>query len=441
MLFYFLKSAMCLLLFWGFYKLLLEREKIFFFNRFFLLGSLVLSFVIPLITIEIEGKKTVGLPMEAIEIISNETAVNIANTYDWQLIGFVIYFIIVAVLLFRLFYNIQKIMLRTRTLTKQIWKKACLIFISERQLPHAFLNYIFINKNDFENGKIELELLQHELEHVKQRHSYDIIFIQILKAIFWFNPLLILFEKAIKLNHEFLADQSVIKQNNNIIGYQYLLLEKAKGSINNHYLASSINYLITKKRLEMMTKKTNKLTALAKTALAVVMCIMLCFVFSNKVIAQGKGVSDELMKEYKMYLKKYDVKDGETISVHRKDVERMNKIYAEMSETQQKSVKKLNLPPPPPPPPAPPVPPVPSKNGKNPPPPPPAPLTPTKAPKADGNQTSLEEMLPEEMNYFVNGKSVTKVEAIKVLKAGNFSVTTKGEGNAENVELYLITKD
>jgi hypothetical protein len=122
-------------------------------------------------------------------------------------------------LLFRLLYNIQKVVERTRNAAKQIWENVSLVFINERQLPHAFLNYIFINKDDFENGKVEVELLKHELAHIKQRHSYDIIFIEILKAIFWFNPLLILFEKAIKLNHEFLADQSVIKQFKNVKGY------------------------------------------------------------------------------------------------------------------------------------------------------------------------------------------------------------------------------
>jgi hypothetical protein len=373
---YFLKSAVCLLLFWGFYKLLLEREKMFVFNRFFLLGSLVLSFVIPLITIEITEESTTDLPMQTIELIGNNASETIAQSYDWQFIGFAFYSIIAAILLFRLLYNIQKVVERTRNAVKQIWENVSLVFINERQLPHAFLNYIFINKNDFENGKVEVELLKHELAHIKQRHSYDIIFIEILKAIFWFNPLLILFEKAIKLNHEFLADQSVIKQFKNVKGYQYLLLEKAKGSMNNHYLASSINYLITKKRLQMMTKKTNKLMTWAKTALSIGLCIMLCFVFSNKVIAQDKGVSNELMKKYKTLVKKSFDKDGNPGMIYKKDVDRMNKIYAQMSEEQKKSLPKLKVPPPPP---------IPSKSGVIPPTPPvpPAPPVPVKVPKAE----------------------------------------------------------
>jgi len=416
---YFLKSAMCLLLFWSFYKLFLEREKMFVFNRFFLLGSLVLSFVIPVITIETMGKPTTDLSTQPIDFINKNTVENVTNSYDWQLLGFIIYLIVVGVLLFRLVFNIQKVLQKTRTVAKQFWQNVWLVFIDEPQLPHAFLNYIFINKNDFENNKIETELLQHELEHVKQRHSYDIIFIQILKAVFWFNPLLILFEKAIKLNHEFLADQSVIRQFENIKGYQYLLLEKAKGSINNHYLASNINYLITKKRLEMMTKKTNKLMVWAKTALSVGMCIMLCFVFSNKVIAQGKSVSDDLMKEYKTYVEKYSMKDGESVKIYKKDINRMNEIYKEMSNEQQKSVEKMKLPPPPP---TPPTPPVPSENAVTPPLPPPPISTP----------------LPDGGKYFVDEKLVTLEEANEILKKGVYKV--KKIETDQGFELYITTK-
>jgi hypothetical protein len=222
------------------------------------------------------------------------------------------------------------------------------------------------------------------------------------------------------------------------------LLEKAKGSVNNHYLASSINYLITKKRLEMMTKKTNKLMVWAKTALSVGMCIMLCFVFSNKVIAQGEGVSDDLMKEYKTYVEKYAPKEGESVRIYKKDIDRMNEIYGAMSEEQQKSVKKLNLPPPPPTPvpPAPPTPPA-----------PPAPVkTPkvekaVKAPKVLKSETN-EGVLPpppppstpltSDEKYFINGKSVTLEDANKALKKGVHKL--KRVETEDGLEFYITTE-
>jgi hypothetical protein len=113
----------------------------------------------------------------------------------------------------------------------------------------------------------------------------------------------------------------------------------------------------------------------AKTALSIGMCIMLCFVFSNKVIAQDKGVSNELMKKYKTLVKKSFDKDGNPGMIYKKDVDRMNKTYAQMSEEQKKSLPKLKVPPPP----------IPSKSGVIPPKPsvPPAPLVPVKVPKAE----------------------------------------------------------
>jgi len=128
-----------------------------------------------------------------------------------------------------------------------------LILVEEKILPHTFLNYIFINKNDYENRKIEGELFTHELTHVRQKHTLDVLFIEILKTIFWFNPLLIFYKKAIQLNHEFLADEKVVTSYKNVPFYQSLLLEKASWN-SNFYLASNLNFLVTKKRLIMMTK-------------------------------------------------------------------------------------------------------------------------------------------------------------------------------------------
>lgn len=360
--YFILKSTLCLFLFWGFYKLFLEREKMFVFNRFYLLASLVMSFVIPMITIEIQATRPIE---ETIASETDEVVLSMAiiqeTLYDkiLELLPF-IYVFIVFLLLLRLCVNIYKVVAKTNYLPTKIWQKSKLVFINEPQLPHAFLNYIFINKQDFDNGKIESELLTHELQHVRQLHSYDIILIEIIKSILWFNPLIRLFEKAIKLNHEFLADEGVIQQTESIKSYQYLLLAKARYSVTNSYLASSINYLITKKRLEMMTKKTSYLMALIKKGLAVGLMIVLCFSLSNRVIAQTEsGASAEMIKEYKVLMKKYAPEKGRTMSIYKEDVDRMNQIYNQMNVEQRKQYPKIELPEPPPPPITPAVPEVP----------------------------------------------------------------------------------
>ena len=123
-------------------------------------------------------------------------------------------------------------------------------------IPYSFFNHIFINKKEFQSNKIQEEILSHELVHVHQKHSLDIIFIELLKALFWFNPIIYAYKKAIQLNHEFLADEHVINKHKNISFYQTLLLENQAITTSN--LASNLNYLTTKKRIIMMTKTTSE---------------------------------------------------------------------------------------------------------------------------------------------------------------------------------------
>jgi hypothetical protein len=124
--------------------------------------------------------------------------------------------------------------------------------------------------------------LLHELAHVKQKHSLDILMVELLQIVFWFIPILSIYRKAIKLNHEFLADTAVLKKHKNIVYYQQLLL--ATASFNSqHYLASSINYSVTKKRLEMMTKHTKKAKTWIKSLVLIPLFSFLLYSFSETV--------------------------------------------------------------------------------------------------------------------------------------------------------------
>lgn len=81
-----------------------------------------------------------------------------------------------------------------------------LVLLKDDVLPFTFLNYFFVSQKQYNESALEPEILEHELAHIQQRHSCDILFIEILKCVFWFNPILVLYKKAIELNHEFLAD-------------------------------------------------------------------------------------------------------------------------------------------------------------------------------------------------------------------------------------------
>ena len=305
-----IKSTISLCILLLAYHLLLEKEKMFRFNRYFLLVSLVFSMVIPFLSFEIQQdipivynkitfQKTdaATFPIEAEDInINKEDQINY-----WLFLLWITYIGITLILSYRFIQNIYTITSKAKISKIIVHQNTRIVLLSEKTLPYSFWDSIYFNHNDFENGLIEQELFTHEIAHVKQKHTLDVIFIEILKTLFWFNPVFIFYKKAIQLNHEFLADENVISAHNNIYLYQNLLLNKLNTS-QPIYLTSNLNFLSTKKRLTMMTKTTSKTKTLiiqSFTALGL-LTIFLLFAFkplplSNKktiVIDAGHGGKD-----------------------------------------------------------------------------------------------------------------------------------------------------
>ncbi|MBZ4036341.1 M56 family metallopeptidase [Flavobacterium sp. 17A] len=289
------KSSLSLLVLLVFYHLVLEKQKMHQFNRFYLLFGLVFSFVLPFITIEIPSETTVsvqqtyGYLVQAIPV-SNQVA---ATQYNYKLILlWSIYVLIMLLLLFRYIRNILRIITIIKSNTIVSYKSADLVLVNEEIPPHTFLNYIFLNKTAYQNRKIEEELYTHELIHVAQKHTLDVLLIEALKTIFWFNPILIFYKKAIQLNHEFLADEKVVTSFSNVPFYQNLLLTHATVNSTSG-LTSNLNYSVTKKRFIMMTKTVSK----TKILLSKIMLLpLLCgFTFFMSVESVGQTIaSDEL---------------------------------------------------------------------------------------------------------------------------------------------------
>jgi len=296
-----IKSTIILTIFLGFYHLVLGREKIHHFNRFYLLISIVISFIMPFLTFEIikvipvfvnlEPIKSVVIPTEINETVIRENAVPLIETVNYiPYILWSLYALIALILLGRFAKNGFELISKTKFNPIVKYKNAKLVLVDEKILPHTFLNYIFINFEDYNNRTIEEELFTHELVHVTQKHSLDILFIEFLKVIFWFNPIFIFYKKAIQLNHEFLADDEIVKTYNNVPFYQNLLLQKGNGN-QTIYLASNLNYLVTKKRLIMMTKSTSQKIALFKKAAIIPILAGLIYLFCIKVVAQEKVIN------------------------------------------------------------------------------------------------------------------------------------------------------
>lgn len=295
MIVYIIKSSLCLVLILFVYKVLLERERMYKFNRYYLLFGLCFALIVPFITMEIAGEIPVSESTPVINFdsndldkvapIVNETEQVTTSLPIWIVTLIGLYVIGYLVFFMRFMNNIYKIFYKITRNAKAFYKKASLVLLKENTLPHTFLHYIFIEKEAYETKNIAEELYTHELAHVTQKHTLDIILIELIQIVFWFNPLLIYYKKAIQLNHEFLADDAVLKSNIQIPTYQQLLLDNASWN-HNLYLASNLNFSVTKKRLQMMTKHTSRIRAWLFASLTIPIFIGALFLFSTKVIAQ-----------------------------------------------------------------------------------------------------------------------------------------------------------
>jgi len=301
---YLLKSGMLLLIFYAVYKMVLENEKMFRFNRAYLLVSLVFSFLIPLQIISISSFVTdkIGLVQLNELVLERSTErLNTISVNDFLLVLIVVlYGAVFCMLMARFIWNLISFFKKTQSNEVQFVNGQKIVLVQEPGLPYSFWKSIFVSKTEFENGKIPSELIAHENAHLRQRHTLDVLFIELLQIVFWFNPLLFLYKKAIKLNHEFLADEAVNVRFGEVKSYQYLLLDFASNK-NTVALASNINYLITKKRLLMMTKKESPIKIVFKVFTVGAIYALLMFVFSTKTMAQKPPIKGDI-KEKDLYV-------------------------------------------------------------------------------------------------------------------------------------------
>lgn len=303
-----LKMTICAGLLLAVYILFFEKERMHSIKRFYLLFSLIFAITVPLITVEVPqalilfpeaadaGEVDATIPIQQLETLQTEQIVfspavttpaeahSMVNTED---VALLIYLTVSGILLIRYLVNISRLFIITRRNKVLRFSNASIVLVDEEVVPHSFLGYIFVNKEEYENGMIENEVVTHEMTHVRQKHSADILFIELLLIVFWFNPILFMYRNKMKQNHEFLADEGVINRFENIPQYQLLLVAKAARK-NNLSLTSDLNYSLTKKRLIMMTKITSTRIALLKKAALLPLFLLFAFTFCTKKASEEK---------------------------------------------------------------------------------------------------------------------------------------------------------
>jgi len=337
MILYIIRFSLSLAIVLGFYKVILEKERSFVFNRFFLLGGLAISLVVPLISFT---------GPEDFKVILNTTQQNINyGIIRWELMVNIAYLLVTSVLFVRLAFDIRNLLRRAQTGELKIIDGTKVLLTDQTEPPYSFFNAVYINKQEFNH--INLELIKHELAHVQQGHTFDILFVEFIKTVFWINPMLGLYKRCMQLNHEFLADHIAVAYARSTSDYQKALLNyfSAEEPVS---IASGFNFSLTKKRLLMMTKSKSK-TQRIKQLMALPILALIFWSCSD-----NGGVSGKEMLEYWRYtanmeeilrtgsMNDEDLKEGVIQPIETKaQYDELVELYNRMNSAQKKSVYEL----------------------------------------------------------------------------------------------------
>ena len=260
---YILKSSVCLVLFYLFFRLLLSKETFHRFNRMALLGVLFFSLLIPCIEVTTRHQVEVQQAVLSIEQLllmaeleatpANVGAVQETSAISWVQIVLLVY---LAGILFLACRNIYSLICLFRLIHsgkhEKLEKGVTLVVHNQEIAPFSWMKYIVISRKDLEeNGR---EILIHEMAHIHHRHSVDLLVADICIFFQWFNPGAWLLKQELQNVHEYEADETVINEGVNAKEYQLLLIKKAVGT-RLYSMANSFNHSKLKKRITMMLKE------------------------------------------------------------------------------------------------------------------------------------------------------------------------------------------
>ena len=342
-------SAIFILLYFVF----LEKEKNHRFKRFYLLISALFSVLVPLLSIpygSIEVVESISQNNAELMILP-ETKLVEPSIFTKENLLWAIYILGFSILFLKFSWGIFKLIKEIKFSEKIKQDHYQFILKQNKFTPYSFWNAIFLNKSDFLEGKIDYKIILHEKAHVNQKHSIDVIFIEIMLCAFWFNPAFYFYRKAIVTNHEFLADEVVLSQNNDIISYQKLILDEL---ISEKILFTHpFNLHNTKKRIVMMTNKLTKIAKL-KSYLTLPISALLFFAFVEKVPAKIENtVNKSLQKIAKKEVTQFSETQVSNIekSAFKNEMISIKKDTIKPKKQKVKKVKEENtemIPPPPP---------------------------------------------------------------------------------------------
>ena len=301
------QSALCLAALYLIYKVAMSHETLHVFNRLILLGSVVLSALLPLCRVKIVKEYDVQPTVKTIEVdnmvvVDNvpELGIDFVSLFkDIAIAVFAIGFLVMLLRLVVSIYSVWRLVHSGRM--SVIEDDVTLTVVSKLSTPFSWFGHIVASEEDMREYRDMI--LSHELAHIRLRHSWDVMFADLALCLWWFNPAMWLLRRELQSLHEYQADEAVISNGVNAKNYQMLLIKRAAGA-RLHSVANCLNHSNLKNRITMMCKKNSSRWAAAKALLVLPVVAISLSAFATTVYVP-REVQDKVTensvnnKEYK----------------------------------------------------------------------------------------------------------------------------------------------
>ena len=298
---YLIESSFCLLLFYCFYHFFLSKETFFQLNRVYLLSTPILSLGIPFLNITYRKESLAEETLEAVIYPVIQTAQEVQTVFWEQMdtpsplfslsvsdIILGVYMIGVCLMSLTLLMSLLRLSRLILTSKKQKEEGYTKVELEDHFPAASFFGYIFWNQKITDEQKV---ILEHEKVHIRQWHSVDVLLMELIVIVKWFNPLIYFFRNALKVTHEFIADQYMVQKKINVASYAHLLVHTNKlqaAPLTNTF------YSMTKQRLKMLLRRPSKNRQVAKYLFVIPMIMGLMSLFSFNLIDEIQPIKQGL---------------------------------------------------------------------------------------------------------------------------------------------------
>ena len=292
LLFYFLKVILCSAVMFLYYRIFLKDKTFHHYNRFYLLGTLVVSLLLPLLKVDYFTINVNQNIYELLLLLQNNPTSNISsNDFSIYPIIFAILALVAVFFVAKFGFALWKINQFKKEYPEEKLEGISFYMTNLENAPFSFFRNLFWKNSILLQSDLGKQILKHEMVHIEQKHSYDKLFIEILTAVFWFNPIFYFIKKELNLIHEYLADKKALKNSDTKAFAQMLLETHFSGTIlpgTSPFLNSNL-----KKRI-IMLKKSNTKFAYFRKVFALPLLFLLFFVY------MVKAKNTEIQKTNKM---------------------------------------------------------------------------------------------------------------------------------------------